>query len=485
MNLPVDPDPLAPWRTPAQALFGRRARVAAAWDPIGNELEGGTPYFVIACGLRMHIEGTDQEYRYRGHNDFRYLTGDVGSARVLAFDPSEGNAGWLLFAPEASTHDLVWIGSAPSLDELAENSGTLTRPLSELAAWVAERMERPVALLGSWDLLERPQTYKLHPDDVSQFRLDADLHQKTTHALHRLRRRKDEHEVEIMRAANAASRVGHEHAMRIARAGMTERQLQIEHEAAMFRAGAQATSYASIVLTGPRAAVLHGQPSFTPLAPRDLVLIDAGGEVLGYDSDVTRTFPVATRFDAEQRALYEVVLRAQEAAIDDVAPGEPFESLHLRCAHRLAEGLVACGLLVGTPEDLVERQTIGVLFPHGLGHLLGLATHDVGGRLDGPRTVDHPGLSTLRSRVDLQPGMVMTIEPGIYFVDALLDDAAIRKRHAQDINWARVDAWRRLGGIRIEDNVLVTETGGENLTSDIAKSIEAIEALRSGSKDVT
>ncbi len=482
MSRSVESDTMAALRTPVSTLAERRARVSGAWDPIVSAADGPAPYFLLACGLRMNIEGTDQEYRYRGHNDFRYLTGDIGHARVLVFDPIDGAAGWLVFAPEATTHDLVWIGTAPSLDELAETSGVRTRPLSDLAAWIAERVDRPVALLGSWDLLERPQTYKLHPDDVGQFRLDAELHQQATHALHRLRRAKDEHEIAIMRAANAASRAGHDCAMRVAHEGMTERALQIEHEAAMFRAGAEATAYGSIVLTGTRAAVLHGQPSHAPLKANDFVLIDAGAEILGYDSDVTRTFPVTPRFRAEQRVLYEVVLHAQSAAIDDVMPGEPFETLHLNCARRLAEGLVGCGLLVGAPDDLVERQAIGVFFPHGLGHLLGLATHDVGGRLDGPRTVDHPGLATLRSRVDLAPGMVMTIEPGIYFIDALLDDPAIRKRFADDIHWDRVDAWRHLGGVRIEDNVLVTATGGINLTRDIVKSIDGIEALRAQSE---
>ncbi|MGE5595363.1 MAG: M24B family metallopeptidase, partial [Hyphomicrobiales bacterium] len=273
---------------------------------------------------------------------------------------------------------------------------------------------------------------------------------------------------------------GHLAGMRFARPGITERQLQIEIEAEFFRAGAERTAYGSIVGSGPNGAVLHFAPTDRVLGPGELVLVDAGAEVEGYASDVTRTYPAGPRYEGIQRDLYQLVLAVQQRAIEHARPGKEYRELHLEAAEQMAEGLVDLGLLRGNPADLVERDSHALFFPHGLGHMLGLATHDAGGCLAGRHPSDRFGLKYLRADLPLAPGYVVTIEPGIYFIRALLEDPARRQQFTGGVDWGRVDQLLDFGGIRIEDDVLITEEGAEVLTADIPKSIEDIEAIRAG-----
>src|SRR5690606_22743957 len=249
-------------------------------------------------------------------------------------------------------------------------------------------------------------------------------------------------------------------------------------EVEFFRNGAARTAYGSIVGTGPNGAILHFAPTQRPLREGDLVLVDAGAEFEGYASDVTRTFPVGGRFEGVQRDLYQLVLDVQQQAIRDARPGKEYRELHREAWERIAAGLVDLGILRGNPADLVDRDAHALFFPHGLGHMLGLATHDAGGCLAGRTPSDRFGLKWLRADLPLQPGYVVTIEPGIYFIPALLDDPARREQFAREINWERVDALRGFGGIRIEDDILITDGAAEVLTAALPSSIEAIEELR-------
>jgi Xaa-Pro aminopeptidase len=259
---------------------------------------------------------------------------------------------------------------------------------------------------------------------------------------------------------------------------MTERELQVEIEAEFFRAGAERTAYGSIVGSGPNGAVLHVSPSKRALQSGDIVLVDAGAEFGSYASDVTRTFPVDAAFSGIQRDLYQLVLGVQEAAIAAAGPGVEYRDLHMGAALGIATGLRDLGILRGDPQDLVDRDAHALFFVHGLGHMLGLATHDAGGCLVGRNPSDRFGLKWLRADLPLQPGYVVTVEPGVYFIDAVLSDPARREKYADAVDWARVDSLRGFGGIRIEDDVLVTETGSEVLSGMIPKSMAAIEGLR-------
>jgi Xaa-Pro aminopeptidase len=249
-------------------------------------------------------------------------------------------------------------------------------------------------------------------------------------------------------------------------AGSTERSVQIELEAAALRAGGDAMAYETIIGAGTNSAVLHFLPTDRTLRDGDLVLIDAGAEYRAYASDITRTYPVGGRLDAEQQELHALVHAAEHAAIERCQPGTEWVDVHLTAAQVIAEGLVAFGLLRGEPSALVEAGAVSLFFPHGIGHLVGLGVRDAAGPLRERRDTPSP-IANLRINLPLQPGFVVTVEPGIYFVPAMLQDPERRSRHRDTVNWDRVDRMLDFGGIRIEDNLHITPDGHEILTADV------------------
>ncbi len=457
------------------ALVDRRARMAAAWaahDGLGDGV------VVLPAGLPIAIEGTDAFHRFRAHDDHYWLSGARTPRQVLVHDPASEHA-WTLFAFVADQDERVWHGDTESLEALGARLGVeRVLPLAELGAWLGDRAGRPGALLGHTDILEMPGGYQLHPEQLGVLAFDAELNGRVQTRVHHARRVKDDVELACMRAAAAATHAGHVHGMGAARAGWTERALQVEIEYGFERAGAERPAYGSIAVAGPHCATLHATPGARPLADGDLVLVDAGAEVAGYDCDVTRTWPVASAFTSAQRDLYDVLLAVQEAAIGGVAAGAEYKDLHLEASHGIAQGLVDLGLLKGRAEDLVAQDAQALFFPHGLGHMLGLATHDVGGWPEGRERSERPGLKYLRIDVTLEVGHVVTIEPGIYFIPALLEDPELRHKHHDHVDWARVDGMLDFGGFRIEDDVLVTAAGREVLTAEIPKARAEVEALR-------
>lgn len=450
-------------------LIARRTGIARAWD-----LRRGV--VVVPAGVHVPVAGTDQYHDFHAHPEFTYLAGVQTQGAVLAFDPSDG---WVVFAPVASQEDRVWVGAGESLEDIAVRSGAESvQPLQQLGAWLEARRGEPLSLLGNHDLVENPRAYGLQSWTALELEVDGQRSALLSEQVAEKRRAKDPVELGLMRSAAAATALGHRAAMRRARPEMTERQLQVEIEAEFFRAGADRTAYGSIVGSGPNGAILHSSPSRRAFADGDIVLVDAGAEYGAYASDVTRTFPVSARFSGIQRDLYQVVLAVQERAIAAVKPGVEYKDLHMSAALGIAYGLRDIGILRGDPAGLVERDAHALFFVHGLGHMLGLATHDAGGCLAGRQPIERFGLKWLRADLPLEPGYVVTIEPGIYFIDALLTDPARRETFADSVNWAMVDSLRGFGGIRIEDDVLVTEQGAEVLSGMIPKSIEQIEAIR-------
>ncbi|GIW12952.1 MAG: Xaa-Pro aminopeptidase [Tepidiforma sp.] len=452
----------------ASRVVARRERVARAWA-----IDRGA--VLVASGLPVPIAGTDQFHEFHAHPEFRYLAGVAEPASVLAFDPTEG---WTLFVRLPSPDDRIWTGDGPDLDRLAARAALSPRPLEQLASWLETRRGEPLAVLGNHDLVDSPAGYLLPPFARFESAVDEELSARLSWVVAEARRAKDPDELTAMRRAAAASLAGHLLALRTARPGMTERQLQIELEAEFFRNGGDRTAYGSIVGSGPNGAILHFTPTRRELAPGDLVLIDAGAEVDGYASDVTRTFPAGPAFEGIQRDLYRLVYEVQQRAIAGARPGVEYRDLHLRACEQIAAGLVDLGILRGNPSDLVERDAHALFFPHGLGHLLGLATHDAGGCLRGRSPSDRFGLKWLRADLPLQPGYVVTIEPGIYFIPAILDDPGRRDAYRDVVDWDRVDALRDFGGIRIEDDVLITDGAPDVLTRDLPSAPEAVETLR-------
>jgi Xaa-Pro aminopeptidase len=421
----------------SQALERRRAAAAAAW--------GLTDEFVlVAAGEPVHLPGRlDVTYPFMAHTEYFYLTDRDLPGGVLAFDPAEG---WVDFVAPITEADRLWSG-APAEDP----DGPTT---DDLAGWLRARSGRRFAALGG------------AAPSVPVAEADAGLTQRLRFALDAVRRPKDEIELERMREANRTSVAAYAAAVPMLRAGVTERQVQIELECAAFRAGAQRMAYDTIVGSGPNSGVLHFMPSERVLREGELVLIDAGGEYRCYASDVTRTYAVGGRFDAEQAELHALVRAAEMSCIEQCAPGVEWRDVHLKASLVLAEGLVSFGVLRGAPEALVESGAVALFFPHGVGHLLGLGVRDTGGII-AERKDDPQPFPNLRINLPLEPGIVVTVEPGLYFVPAILSDPERRSRHRDEVEWDRVDRMLGFGGIRIEDNVLITGDGHEVLTTGV------------------
>lgn len=452
----------------AEHLAPRREAIAKTW-----ELSRGA--VIIPAGLPIPREGTDQYHEFHAHPEFAYLAATHVPGAVLTFDPHDG---WRLFAPTASLEDRVWVGEGEDLGSLAAETALPTAPVADFASWLEQRRAEPLALLGSSDITRRAGGYGLARWHTLEVSFDHDLSERLSTQVSEQRRAKDAAEVELMRQAAEISRLGHLAAWRLARPGTHERRLQVELEAEFFRNGAPRTAYGSIVGTGSNGAVLHFSPTERQLRPGELVLIDAGAEIGGYASDVTRTFPVSGRFEGAQRDLYQLVLAVQRTAISNARPGVEYKDLHLAACAQMASGLVDLGILRGDPQGLVDRDAHALFFPHGLGHMLGLSTHDAGGCLAGRTPSDRFGLKWLRADLPLQPGYVVTIEPGIYFIKALLTDQERREHYRDDVNWERVDAMLDFGGIRIEDDVLITGGAADVLSGGLPTDIAEIERLR-------
>jgi Xaa-Pro aminopeptidase len=215
--------------------------------------------------------------------------------------------------------------------------------------------------------------------------------------------------------------------------------------------------------------VFHFKPGGRAAGEGELCLVDAGAEVLRYGCDVTRTYPASGRWTSIQRDLYAIVRRTEERGVAACAPGVETVDIHFAACRDITEGLVALKLLRGSVDSLIEREAHYLFFPHGIGHLVGLGVRDASGALPGRPKRTEPALKNQRTDFPLEPGYLMTIEPGIYFIPGIVNDPKRRERYADCVDWKLAESLLPLGGIRVEDNVLVTAGGRENLTEGIPK----------------
>jgi Xaa-Pro aminopeptidase len=423
-------------------LQRRRAAAADAWQ-LHDEI------VLVGAGDPIHVPGrADITYPFVAHSEYYWLTDLNRPGGVLAFDPS---AGWFDFPAPVTAADRLWSGVA------GDDRGWPTA--DELPAWLqADDRLRRATWLGAKSV--GMPSAGLPAADTGQ------LTERLRLQLSAARRPKDAVELQRMRAAQQSTRAAFARVAEFLADGVTERQAQIELEAAAFRHGAAAMGYDTIIGSGPNAAVLHFMPTARVMRRGELVLIDAGAQQLGYVSDITRTFCVGGVMSETQQELHAVVHAAQRAAIERVAPGVEWRVVHRTAAVVIADGLVAAGILRGDGDSLVDSGAAGLFFPHGIGHLVGLGVRDAGEPLYERRREPSP-YPNLRIDLPLEPGMVVTVEPGVYFVPALLQDPDRRARHRDEVDWARVDRMLDFGGIRIEDNLLVTAAGHEVITADV------------------
>jgi Xaa-Pro aminopeptidase len=422
----------------------RRARLAQA-------MQGGVAILPTAP---ERIRNRDTHYPYRFDSHFYYLTGfpEPEAALVIVAGPQPRS---LLFCREKNEERETWDGFRFGPQNARERFGfDEAYPISALDAKVAgllgdqPALYYPVGADAEWDARAMGWLNAVRANARAGVGAPERV-QDVRGLVDEMRLVKDAHELDVMRRAAAISAVAHQRAIRAARPGRFEYELEAELLYEFRRGGAEFPAYWPIVAGGANACVLHYVSNDAMLRDGDLVLIDAGCELAGYASDITRCFPVGARFSAAQREVYEVVLAAQAAAIAKVRGGSTWNEPHDAAVRVLAQGMLDLKLLSGSLDEVLEKETYKRFYMHRTGHWLGLDVHDAG---------DYKRAGKWRT---LAPGMVLTVEPGLYI------------RAAGDVP-------ERLHGIgiRIEDDVLVTANGCEVITSATPKSIADIEALK-------
>ena len=460
------------WPTPSlPAVFRtRRERLVEAL--------GARPALLPAGTIRSK-NYPDNTYPFRAGSHFLYFTGtSIPDAALLVADSE-----MTLFAPSPDPSAALWHGPSPGLDELGGALELRVRPTAELAARVRD-LSGEIATVSpnddvtaGWlsELLGRriePRRGARVPDGTP----DAVL----ADALVALRLSHDEGACAQLRQAAAATALAHAAGMRATRPGLREADVMATMIATIYASG-MSISYEPIVTV--HGEVLHNQSYTNPIAAGDLLLADVGAETPeGWAGDVTRTWPASGRYSATQRALYDVVLEAQRLAISMVRPKTRYRAIHEAASRRILEGLVHLGIFRGDVDGLTERGAHALFLPHGIGHLLGLDVHDMedlgdrAGYARGRTRSTRFGDRYLRLDRDLVPGMAVTIEPGFYNVPGILNDAALTASLGNDLDRTKLAAFSDVRGIRIEDDVVVTESEPEVLTAAIPKAPSDVEA---------
>ena len=408
----------------------------------------------------VHIRNNDVEHSWRQDSDFFYLTGFDEPHAVLVLTGGHDEHHSVLFMQPRDPSREVWDGPRLGTERAVSELGV------DAAFDIAELAEKLPGYLEGVDAVHYGVGQD-HPFDRHLFAATRAARQRARRSgkvfptifvdplegIHEMRLFKDDAEIEAMRRAAAVTAEAHRRAMVVARPGMHEYEVQAAMDHIFRSAGCERTAYDSIVGSGPNATILHYRSNRREMEEGDLLLIDAGCELDYYASDVTRTFPVSGRFTEPQKILYEICLAAQEAAIEATRPGATLDDLHEAAARVIGAGLLEHGLIHGTLDEVLKEHRYKDFFMHKTSHWIGMDVHDVGAYFDGgqPRP--------------LEAGMVLTIEPGIY----VATDADVDGK------------WRGIG-IRIEDDILVTGGGCENLTEAIPKTVAAIEALMSDRK---
>ncbi len=397
----------------------------------------------------------DAEYQYRQSSDFYYLSGFTEQDALLALIPGRKQGEVVLFCQEKNKDKELWtgrlMGPEVACKELGIDDAFPISDIDDILPGLIEGRDRVYYSMGKDHQFDNRVM-----DWVNVIRTKANLGAHPPgeflmldHLLHELRLIKSPGEIKLMEQAAKISAVGHKRAMAACKPGIMEYELEAELLYAFARGGARSPAYVSIVGAGENACILHYDSNNAEVKEGDLILIDAGAEFDHYASDITRTFPASGKFSPEQKAIYEIVLKAHSAAIAAVKPGAPWDAPHIASVKVITQGLIKLGLLKGTPAQLIKREAYKEFYMHKVGHWLGLDVHDVGDyKID-----DHWRL--------LEPSMVTTIEPGIYISP---DNTRVPKK------------WRGIG-VRIEDDVLVTKSGNRILSKGIPTTVDEIESF--------
>lgn len=416
----------------ATAITERKRRTAMA---LSSVLKDEDTVLVYSGTPVQKPGGHDQNYPFLPHPDYFWLTGSRRPYGVSAFTKTEG---WIDFVLPVTREERIWEGGAEVIPG---------KDLGEFSSWIERRNPKRVF-------------------NLTQDGFDEEWFQ-IKEVYSRERRIKDQEEALLVRRIAGFANAGYQRLKSSVRAGISERQIQLDYESAVLYAGAEKLPYDSIVGTGTNSAILHAIPTQRIVKEGEHVLIDAGADLHDYCVDITRIFPTGSKKNDRLKSIYDLVLKAQLESIAMCVPGTSWKDVHLKAAKVMAQGLVDLNILKVTAEEAVANNAISVFFPHGVGHMVGLRVRDVGG----PHNPNPKKYAGARLRVDmkLEENHLMTVEPGLYFIEALLHDSETRRAFGDQVNWQEAEKWLDFGGVRIEDDILVTSRGPDNLTAIVEK----------------
>ena len=415
----------------------------------------GSDSIAILPTSSVYIRNRDVEFPFRPDSDFYYLTAYPEPEAVAVLIPDRVDGEYIIFCREKDEEMETWHGRRAGLEGACDIYGAddafPIEDMDDILPGLIEGHERIFYNMGqdqnfdhrvlNWvnQIRDKSRTGVTAPEEFISL----------NHFLHDMRLYKSRNEIKLMQQAARISASAHKRAMQSCKPGMHEYQVEAELMHEFMRNGAQAAAYPSIVGSGANGCILHYTENRDQLNAGDLLLIDAGAEYHGYASDITRTFPVSGEFNRAQRQVYDLVLAAQQAAIEQVKPGNHWNDPHDAAVRVLTEGMVELGILKGNPKQLIKDQDYTKYYMHRTGHWIGMDVHDVGDyKLDGEWRM-------------LEPGMVMTVEPGLYLPAGM---RGLPKK------WWNI-------GVRIEDDVLVTKDGYDILSKDAPKNADDIMEL--------
>jgi len=418
-------------------------------------------------------------YRFRQDSVFLYYWGlDLpGMAAIIDIDHGRE----ILFGDDFGVDDIVWMGPQPRMKELAARVGVSeSKPSSELATVIGQN-SNAVQFLPPYraeHILQLAELLKIQPQSVK-----AGVSEAFIKAVVAQRNHKSDEEVAEIEKALEVAYLMQTNAMKMIKPGMRESEISGAMEGLALALGDGVSFPIIFSINGQ---TLHNHEHGNIMQDGDMAVNDSGAESgLHYASDITRTIPVGAHFTAAQQEIYELVLAANMNAIEAIKPGVPYRDIHLLAARTIADGMKALGFMKGDMAEAVRQGAHALFFPHGLGHMMGLDVHDMEGLGEDYVGYDEKiqrseqfGLAYLRLGRSLEPGFVLTVEPGIYFIPELIDLWKADRKFEQFIDYQKVDEYRGFGGIRIEDDVLVTEAGHRVLGQPIPKTVADIESLK-------
>ncbi len=426
---------------------------------------------------------TDNTYRFRQDSTFLYYFGidEPNFAGVIDIDENKE----ILFGNDFDIDDIVWMGPQKSVEKKAHLAGVAkSEPLSNLHQYLTDNIKkgRRIHFIPQY---RHENMLKLQILlGIDALRVNEYASQSLIRAVAEQRAVKSKEEIEQIEKALDISYEMHTSAIKMAHPGIVEKEIAGYVEGLAYSMG---LGLSFPVILSKHGETLHNHSHNNILKKGDLVVHDSGAESMEhYASDITRTFPVGGKFSERQKEIYNIVLSAQLAAINFIKPGRSYKQVHLKAASVIAEGLKTIGLMKGDIKEAVVKGAHALFFPHGLGHLLGLDVHDLENFGEGNFGYDDKikrssqfGLKSLRYAKALVPGIVITVEPGIYFIPQLIDKWKSEKKFTEFINYEKVEKYKDFGGIRIEDDILVMNNGARVLGRKIPKSVEELEDLAS------